>query len=115
LYKKYPEYKELLEAIPKAFWKERKAYKTNFPTISHLINVHDEIHQDLNTHLSDSTILYLYHAIEMIYEEISLLIEAECELKYKNPDVLPNKLRQLIYLIKSELPVVFEEDAEVEE
>ena len=115
LYKKYPEYKDLLEVIPKEFRKEQKTDETKFPRISYLINVHDEIYEDLDSGLSDSTVLYLYHSIEMIYEEISELIIEESETDYLNPDVLPNRLRQLIYLLKSELPNVFEEPESEEE
>ena len=43
---------------------------------------------------------------------ISELIKAECEIEFLNPDVLPNMLRQLIYLLKSELSIVFEDENE---
>lgn len=117
----YPEYKDLLEVIPKTFWKEKKSYEIKFPKISYLINVQDEItkdkkdDKDIRYRLYDSTIMYLNHCIEMIYEDISKLVNEECNEKYLNPDVLPNKLRQLIYLLKSSLPVAFEESNNEEE
>ena len=114
LYKRYREYKDLLESIPKAFWNKAKEYETNFPRISYLINIHNEINEDIESNLFDSSIMYLTHSLETIYEEISELIKAECEIEFLNPDVLPNMLRQLIYLLKSELSIVFEEDEDEE-
>lgn len=115
---RFPMYKDILLIIPNLFWKKRKEYENKFPKISYLINVHDEIikdkkdDKDIRYRLYDSTIMYLNHCVEMIYEEISEVVKKQCKEKYLNPDVLPNMLRQLIYLIKSELPFVFDEDEE---
>lgn len=113
---RFPIYKDVLLTIPNLFWKKRNEYNNRFPKISYLIDVQDEItkdkkdDKDIRYRLYDSTIMYLNHCVEMIYEEIAELVKKQCKEKYLNPDVLPNMLRQLIYLIKSELPIVFEEE-----
>lgn len=115
LCKRFSEYKDVLDDISKAYWRNKENSETKFLQISALIGAHKEITEDMDNGIYDSTATYLEHSIEMIYEEISELIKAECEMHYLNPDVLPNRLRQLIYLLKSELPNVFEENDEDEE
>jgi len=114
LYKRFPEYKDILSAIPNAYREHQKKSETKFPEISRLINIHIEISEDRENGVYDSTAMYLDHSIEMIYEEISELIKNQCTMKFLNPDVLPNSLRQLIYLLKSELPIIFEKNEDEE-
>ena len=115
LYKRYKEYTDLLRLIPNAFLKKRKESESKFPKIPYLIDVYREITEDIENAVYDSTVMYLNHPIEMIYQEISDIIKNQCEMEFLNPDVLPNHLRQLIYLLKSELPIVFEENEDDEE
>lgn len=108
---RYKDYKNLLELIPKAYWNISESYQEDFKKLSHLLETHDNITTDMDSKVFYSTTYeYLEHALEMVYEEISETIKRHCEAEYLNSNVLPNELRKLIYLIRTELPIAFEED-----
>ena len=101
----YPEYRDSLSNIHNAYsdlLTEKEIF--DFPSIEILLEDHFYIIRDLMHHVSyDSTKTYLIHCLELIYEEISKNVKEECIKEYKNPDVLPNRLRKLAFYLEDKL------------
>lgn len=101
----YPEYRDILSNIHKTYSNlldEQDLF--DFPKIESLLDDHFYITRDLlHSAFYDSTKTYLTHCLELIYEEISKNVKEECTRKYLNPDVLPNRLRKLIYYLEYKL------------
>lgn len=104
LIKHYPEYQDSLKVIQQAYTDLRNEENIfDFPEIEELIEDYKEIKRDITRVYCDSTKAYLTHSIELIFEKISELVKEECKKQYLCMDVLPNKLRKLIYLLKKKL------------
>lgn len=101
----YPEYRDSLSNIQNTYsdlLTEEEIF--DFPEIETLLEDHFYIKRDLMHHVNyDSTKTYLTHCLELIYEKISELVKEECTKRYKNPDVLPNRLRKLAFYLEDKL------------
>lgn len=106
---RYKEYKDMLITIPNAYWKLTKNDKRPaFHQISHFISDYQDISEDIDNILQDATKAHLTHCLELILEKISELVKEECKKEFLNPAVLPDRLRHLIYLLKSELSLALD-------
>ncbi len=104
LMERYREYRDSLITIQQAYTDLRREEKIfDFNEIECLIEDYYAIKRDFDRVYCDSTKTYLIHAIELIFKKISELVKEECQQKYLCTDVLPNKLRKLIYLLEKEL------------
>jgi len=107
LIERYKDYEEDLHSIYKIYsYLYNDDYKLfdDFEELHELLYDLCHIKSDFSRVIHDSTKNYLQHSIELIIEEINNFIKEECKKQYLNPDVLPNRLRKLIYLVKTKLP-----------
>lgn len=104
LSKHFPNYKNDFETIRSIYLdlKEKKEI-FDFRKVKELIMDYKSVDAQLGFITYSRAAIYLIHGKEMILEEISNIIKRECKTMYKKPDILPNRLRQLIYLVKAEL------------
>ena len=102
---RYREYEDILKTIPSAYWKTVKEHKPpTFRAISCFISDYQDISKDIkNFQIQEQTETYLTHCLELILEKISELIKDECKEEFLDSDFRTNRIRHLIYLLKSEL------------